>query len=335
MHRDDGFEPLEPFASLRDVCSSALTIAREGSPLDNWMAARLEGDALVVEAVDAAGDGAPRVAERLPWRGTIGHRMAVGDCPYVVADVGAVEAYADRPCVARFGMRAYAGVPLVDHHGRLFGVLCGWSGRALALDVAAHEQRMVLAARVLSTYLALRARLDAVERRAEQAETASRTDPLTGLANRRGWDAAIEGGQRKLVREEASAAVVVADVDGLKHVNDNVGHEAGDALLVQVAQVLARLVRPSDTVARLGGDEFALLLDGVHRSQRNEVLSRLREALHAAGLQVSLGIACAERGHSLRRAFAVADARMLQDKAVRHAQGEIPMLCPMPTRHTA
>lgn len=99
----------------------------------------------------------------------------------------------------------------------------------------------------------LNLRLQTDKRRAE-AEALS--DGLTGLANRRAFDAAL---QRHL-DQGSSFAVMHVDLDFFKAVNDRLGHAAGDAVLTRVAQVLREEVRASDLVARVGGDEFTLLL---------------------------------------------------------------------------
>ncbi|WP_113684658.1 putative bifunctional diguanylate cyclase/phosphodiesterase [Blastococcus atacamensis] len=85
-------------------------------------------------------------------------------------------------------------------------------------------------------------------------------DGLTGLANRALFTERIEQALRSNARHGDTAAVVFIDLDGFKAVNDSLGHQAGDALLQQVAQRLSSVVRAGDTLARLGGDEFGLLL---------------------------------------------------------------------------
>lgn len=80
-------------------------------------------------------------------------------------------------------------------------------------------------------------------------------DVLTGLANRRSFEAALT----RLCGESTSFAVLFLDLDGFKQINDTLGHATGDILLDQVAQRLKRLARNSDLIARLGGDEFAIL----------------------------------------------------------------------------
>ncbi|MGZ8458349.1 MAG: diguanylate cyclase domain-containing protein [Gemmatirosa sp.] len=107
-------------------------------------------------------------------------------------------------------------------------------------------------------------------------------DALTGLANRARF---LECLDRALARAHAAGdpgrvAVLLLDLDGFKAVNDTMGHAAGDALLVQVAERLLYATRGCDTVARLGGDEFAVLLDGVqHDADVSVVAERIVGAL--------------------------------------------------------
>ena len=105
------------------------------------------------------------------------------------------------------------------------------------------------------------------------------TDPLTGLANRRvlleRLDRALEARRER----ERSAALLLLDLDGFKLVNDTLGHDAGDKLLIEVARRLEGAVRKSDLVARLGGDEFAVLVHGVGSvSQLERVARRILSA---------------------------------------------------------
>jgi diguanylate cyclase (GGDEF)-like protein len=92
----------------------------------------------------------------------------------------------------------------------------------------------------------------------EEIRNLSLTDELTGLRNRRGFFLFAEQARRLAVRAGKEAAIVYADVDGLKMVNDRYGHLAGDALLRNFASVLTSTFRESDVVARVGGDEFCV-----------------------------------------------------------------------------
>ncbi|MBP0467034.1 GGDEF domain-containing protein [Roseomonas sp. PWR1] len=107
------------------------------------------------------------------------------------------------------------------------------------------------------------------------------TDPLTGLANRRGFTDAAMAAIAACRRDGAPAALVMFDVDRFKSINDGHGHPAGDAVLVALADVLLRGARAGDITGRLGGEEFALLCPGLDAPGAAAVAERLRAALRA------------------------------------------------------
>ncbi|HWT93696.1 MAG TPA: PAS domain S-box protein, partial [Solirubrobacteraceae bacterium] len=113
-------------------------------------------------------------------------------------------------------------------------------------------------------------------------------DPLTGLLNRRGLEAALDDHVAQVRRYGPQGALMVVDLDGFKSVNDRLGHQAGDELIIATAKALRERVRDTDVVARLGGDEFAVLIPREGR-EGAEVL--------AASLVASIREAAAGIGH--------------------------------------
>ena len=107
------------------------------------------------------------------------------------------------------------------------------------------------------------------------------TDPLTGLPNRRAFKAAIDRRMR-LWNEEHVDCIAVFDIDRFKGVNDQYGHDAGDAVLRTFAEVVRRVVRESDSIARVGGEEFAVLFAATDVSQALHVCDRLRTEMAKA-----------------------------------------------------
>ena len=129
---------------------------------------------------------------------------------------------------------------------------------------------------------------DIDERKAMEGELsrAAATDPLTGLANRRVFDAALD---RMLARADEGTAgcVAILDLDHFKQVNDRHGHESGDRVLVAVAECARATLRDGDLVARLGGEEFGILLPGADLDRARAVCERLR--LRIADLRLPVG----------------------------------------------
>lgn len=144
------------------------------------------------------------------------------------------------------------------------------------LPLDCDDDRLRTAVELLAKLAALRGALAATDRRQAELAKLAATDPLTGLANRRTWDAELE----RLVRETASRGepltLAIVDLDGFKAVNDRHGHTVGDAVLRATADGLRRAVRRGDLAARIGGDEFGLLLPGLSDAQAAAVVERIR-----------------------------------------------------------
>jgi diguanylate cyclase (GGDEF)-like protein len=120
------------------------------------------------------------------------------------------------------------------------------------------------------------------------------TDELTGLPNRRSLSERLTQCVALAQREQRTLAVLFVDLDGFKAVNDNLGHAAGDLLLIEVARRLKSRIRQSDTLARLGGDEFTILLTVRHTTQEAETVAEdlievLGQPLVIEGREVNVG----------------------------------------------
>ena len=113
----------------------------------------------------------------------------------------------------------------------------------------------------------------------DQLEARATTDVLTGLANRRHFDARLHEEVRRAERYKTPLSLLLVDVDNLKKLNAEGGHEGGDAALRAVGETLARCVRASDTAARIGGDEFAVITPMAKSSEALELADRIRLAL--------------------------------------------------------
>ncbi|MGE5541856.1 MAG: diguanylate cyclase domain-containing protein, partial [Bacillota bacterium] len=163
---------------------------------------------------------------------------------------------------------------------------------------------------------------DISERKAIEREMAylSLHDPLTGLFNR----AYFEQETKRLAAAPRPTGVVVCDADGLKLINDTLGHKKGDALLRSTASAIRESVRKGDVVTRIGGDEFAVLLRDCDRQAVEDVCARIRNAVQAhnetgsdLALSVSIGSAFHEACSDINALFKEADNNMYREKLKR------------------
>jgi diguanylate cyclase (GGDEF)-like protein/PAS domain S-box-containing protein len=152
-------------------------------------------------------------------------------------------------------------------------------------------------------------------------------DSLTELANRALLNDRLEHALTRRNRDSDTVALLVIDLDDFKVINDSLGHAAGDALIVEIADRLRNVFRPSDTTARLGGDEFAVVLEGLSDEDGalravERTLEALREPLVVEGkevfVQASIGVAFArDASETAQSLFRNADVAMYVAKAAR------------------
>ena len=140
--------------------------------------------------------------------------------------------------------------------------------------------RIVSGSGNMARYISLFTDITPLKIQQQQVEHIAYHDALTGLPNRMLLSDRMEQALARARRSHESVAIVCLDLDGFKAVNDTLGHEAGDTLLIEVARRLSSCVRADDTVARLGGDEFVVLLDSVASLEACETtLYRILEEL--------------------------------------------------------
>jgi diguanylate cyclase (GGDEF)-like protein len=148
------------------------------------------------------------------------------------------------------------------------------------------------------------------DRQRRELARVSRADPLTRCLNRRGLRERAEAELAHSLRHGLPFSVVVLDLDNFKDVNDTRGHSTGDAVLCEVVERLAVVVRPSDAIGRLGGDEFAVLLPETGEREASAVAARICSEL-AQDAPCSVGVACFPLdGNDLDALLHEADARL-------------------------
>ena len=155
-----------------------------------------------------------------------------------------------------------------------------------------------------------------LDRQRDELARVSRSDPLTGALNRRGFEERLAAELAAARRSGVPFTLAMLDLDRFKQLNDSHGHAAGDEILRCTVARLQNVLRAPDDVGRIGGDEFALLLGGVGEDRADAVLARLREAI--GDIAACLGHACfPDDGETADDLFRVADEALYRAKADR------------------
>jgi len=166
------------------------------------------------------------------------------------------------------------------------------------------------------------------ELRAQALERAAHVDGLTNVLNRAGFNQTLRRLEDAAKTSGECIGLIYLDLDGFKAVNDTKGHDVGDLVLREVAQLLVGVVRNSDAVARLGGDEFALIIrnpaneaavERVAEKATDAIRNWRHEAVGSAMLGASAGSALVRQGTSAEEALRVADMRMFAAKRSRQS----------------
>lgn len=238
-------------------------------------------------------------------------------CPeiMVVNDASLDERFHDNPLVVGAPhIRFYAGCPISGPGGHQIGTLCVIDPAPRQFDENDCESLRDLA-RMVEDEIVL--------------QDLAISDPLTGLCNRRGFEAIASNTLANCRRLGYSATLAYFDLDGLKRTNDSHGHAAGDRLLEEFAMILSETFRASDVIARLGGDEFCALLSGTGVVKSDSPLRRLRLKVarrnekhpELPALQFSFGLTSFDpRRHvGVEDLLQEADAAMYEQKREHHA----------------
>jgi diguanylate cyclase (GGDEF)-like protein len=161
---------------------------------------------------------------------------------------------------------------------------------------------------------------------------AALVDPLTGLLNRRGFEAEADRMLLRAARDGSSTALLMLDLDHFKAINDSWGHPIGDLVLQSVAKAVATELRGGDVIGRLGGEEFVIALAGNRTDQAAVLAERVRRAISALAvrqgetivhLTISIGVAAQRGATSLDKLMTLADEALYRAKAAGRNRVEL------------
>lgn len=308
-----GHEPLFEQAS-RDV----LDYLHAHVPLAFWAVTRVENGRQTYLSVQDSAYGLSAGGSHA-WDASFCIHMASGAAPHVAPDSQAVPLYATAGVNQLIDIGAYAGAVIEDADGGVFGAICGLDPQVQPEQLAEVEPLLLLLSRLLTVALVADRQRRALDLQVLQATLRADLDELTGVHSRSAWIRLIADEAETYRQLADPTAIVVVDLDELKDVNDGQGHAVGDDLLRRAARAISSAVRGDDPVARLGGDEFGVLLRSCSREAAADRAQQIRDALTAAGVSASVGMAAATPEVGLDATQAAADAEMYAEKRARRA----------------
>ena len=246
--------------------------------------------------------------------------------PFVTPNSGAIQAFTSaerRFDVVDRGSSAQEIAPKLEVGSALWEPVLKEEGAAVGVLAVywdeAHEEagaETMQAVRLLALEAAIAIDRGELLGRLEQA---ARTDDLTGLLNRRAWDAELEREMGRAERLALPLCVAVIDLDRFKQYNDAHGHQAGDRFLKQVSGSWTGALRATDILARHGGEEFALAMPGIDIEAARTMLDRLREML-PSGQTCSAGVCLWDGEENAEKLLARADTALYDAKAAGRNQ---------------
>ncbi|MBD8008836.1 sensor domain-containing diguanylate cyclase [Acinetobacter pecorum] len=313
------------FKSFQDAGQAVLQFLHKHFGFDLWMITRVEGlDWIVLQTEDHGYGVQPR--QVFQWADSFCFHMVAGKAPRIAPRSEVIPLYATAPINQQVCIKSYIGQPLVKEDGSLFGTLCAIDPEIKSEAIVQDMQLVELLGQLLSSILQAELRqIEQVRQRELLQEEASK-DELTGLYNRRAWDKFLRAEEERCKQYGHPAAVLFIDLNDLKKVNDSLGHEEGDRLIQNAAQVLRDNVRINDIVARLGGDEFVMLSVENDKTGAETLLDRLIAAFAEANIGAAIGLAMRHPSQGLFAALAQADQNMFEYKRWKKASEAVAYL---------
>jgi diguanylate cyclase (GGDEF)-like protein len=222
----------------------------------------------------------------------------------------------------RYGIRFFAEALIATLFGGLFAIAIRYWNSADTVTSGTLFLSLFGTIIVIYSYILM----SRVEQSRQRSELVSRTDPLTGLLNRRGLNEAAETWSLRRQQAAQELVVVFADLDNFKWVNDTYGHPEGDRVLVKVATIIQSSLRADDLVSRYGGDEFVVLLADVDLEKAQLIVQRIQASVAqwfqensmVCGISVGFEIA-AMHDKNLDQVMQSVDRQLYQSKAQLNA----------------
>lgn len=271
---------LEMLVELTDLESAYLTTVDEARGVQNVIYSLNTGELNLPEGLE------------VPWEDTLCKR-ALDEGRMYTGNVA--ECWGDSGAARELGIQTYVSTPVRFASGSLYGTLCAASRQSAQMPQDA-ESALRLFAKIIAGFAEREQLLLSLQQANRELSSLVLLDALTGLPNRRGLTEELRRAIAQCRRNREWVLVGFLDLDKFKQINDQHGHEAGDALLCSLGKQLAASVRSSDMLARFGGDEFVIVGSGPSLNDDGAVVARELQQRLAAASAITLSLS---RGREL------------------------------------
>ena len=269
--------------SLEELTRPLLQMLEESTRLESTYLTRVDETQGVQQVLYARNVQEMQIPEGLvvPWDDTLCKRALEEERMYA-PDVGAC--WGDSEAARALGIRTYASAPVRFSNGQLYGTLCAASQSSAALSKES-EGMLRLFASLIAERVEREQLIARLSKTNQELAALALLDPLTGLPNRRSLTEELGRLIARCTRSQECVVVGFIDLDRFKRINDEHGHEAGDALLRTMGERLSASLRSADMLARFGGDEFVFIGVGpLFGSEADAVVHELQQRLSAASI---------------------------------------------------
>ena len=312
--------PPEAFG-FQTSCHLVLDFLNRAMPMAMWTITRVENERQTYLYLDDNAYGLT-VGGAHPWRDSLCVHMADGTGPRIAPDTARVPVYFIASSKLPLELKAYAGAPIAEPDGSLFGAICGLD-RVTREDLISFGPTLDVLSQLLTVALAGDRALEEAVRAGRAALSTATTDVPTGLPNRRAWESRLSDLETEFSTYGDPTVIVVIDVDNPYGSEQSGGYSAEHVVLLRTAaDVIRRQIPCDDFLARLGGERFAILLSGCDARSAPAVVRNLNRALERAAITATIGWAPLRPGatvrHAMERANQACDADRLTSLCERN-----------------
>ena len=301
------------FQNFVEAAKQVLEYLHEHLGFGLWMITRVEGENWIVLQAENEKYNV-KAGDVFRWADSFCYHMVQGKAPNIAPCASDISLYASAPINQDLLIKSYIGQALFNEDGSIFGTICAIDTEIKPNDILKAAPLVELFGSLLSSILQSELRENQQRRLRERFEVEALTDGLTGLYNRRAWNRLVEAEDGRCQRFGLPATIFSIDLNDLKQVNDQFGHEQGDHLIQMTAELLLKTTRSNDVVSRLGGDEFAILCPEMSLIDAEALSKRLINVFLENNIHVAIGYATRQLDSDLHEVFIEADTNMYEHK---------------------